>query len=119
MVDSGATGHFNSDEDDLTIFSTASKTIGSAFGQTEQTVGTALLPLNKLRDKARHTDILPALSENSLLSVPQLADNGYTTIFHPFDEGVTVHDTNDVHIQELKTPVLQGWLDSLGLWRYR
>ena len=42
--------------------------------------------------------ILPGLKPNLLLSVKQLADNGYVTIFHPNDKGVKVHDENDVKL---------------------
>ena len=47
----------------------------------------------------------------------QLADNGYVTIFHPGDKGVTVHDENDVKLTLQRTALLQGWRDSQGLWQ--
>jgi hypothetical protein len=52
-----------------------------------------------------------------MLSVKQPADNGYVTIFHPRDKGVTVHDENDIKLTLQQTALLQGWRDSQGLWR--
>ena len=73
--------------------------------------------MQRLCPAARETHILPELKPNSLLSVKQLADNGYTTIFHPNDRGVTVHDGNDVKLTFTNDAVLQGWRDEKGLWR--
>jgi hypothetical protein len=48
--------------------------------------------------------------------VKTLADNGYTTIFHPHDQGVTVHGLDDFELT-LKSPaLLQGWRKAGGLW---
>ncbi len=43
------------------------------------------------------------------MSVKQLADQGYTTIFHPHLEGVTVHDNDGFKLVTSKLPLLQGW----------
>ncbi len=60
--------------------------------------------------------MLPGLRPNSLVSIGKLADAGYTTIFHPARQGVTVHQKKSVHIRLLRKPVLQGWQDENGLW---
>ena len=53
---------------------------------------------------------------NSLMSIKVLADNGYTTIFHPGQKGVTVQDKNNMTITITKDALLQGWRDTQGLW---
>lgn len=53
--------------------------------------------------------ILPALQNNSLMSVKQLADNGYTIIFHPFDRGATVHASDMVEFIFKDQALLQAW----------
>ena len=50
------------------------------------------------------------------MSVKQLADPGYTTIFHPHLEGVTVHDNDGFKLVTSKPPLLQGWREKGGLW---
>jgi hypothetical protein len=50
------------------------------------------------------------------MSVKQLADQGYTTIFHPYLQGVTVHDNDGFKLVTSKPPLLQGWRDTGGLW---
>ncbi len=43
------------------------------------------------------------------MSVKQLADQGYTTIFDPHLEGVTAHDNDGFKLVTSKLPLLQGW----------
>ena len=50
------------------------------------------------------------------MSVKVLSDNGYTTIFEPNNNGVTVHDVQNVQLTLHKPPVLQGWHNAQGLW---
>ena len=50
------------------------------------------------------------------MSVKTLADNGYTTIFHPHDKGVTVHGVNDLELTFKNPALLQGWRKGGGLW---
>ena len=52
---------------------------------------TALLPIDSLKPAAWEAVIIPELGTKVLMSVKKLADNGYTTIFHPDQNGVTVH----------------------------
>ncbi len=65
------------------------------------------LPLNKLSKRARQADILPGL-KTPLISVNKMAEEGYTTIFHPGEEGVTVHKSDTITIATTQPPVLQG-----------
>ncbi len=50
------------------------------------------------------------------MSVFTLANNGYTTVFLPGQQGVDVFRTNDVVISSTAPPALQGWQDGRGLW---
>ncbi|KAL7549604.1 hypothetical protein ACHAWF_012876, partial [Thalassiosira exigua] len=61
--------------------------------------------------------ILQGLAHNSLVGVPKLAANGYTTIFYPEGKGVEVYDEHDVVIEAKNAPKLRGWQDESGLWR--
>jgi hypothetical protein len=65
------------------------------------------LPLKQLSQKAREAGILPEL-KTPLVSVNKMAEEGYTTIFHPGEEGVTAHKQGTVSITMTEPPVLQG-----------
>jgi len=60
--------------------------------------------------------VVPGLKPKALMSVSPLANNGYTTIFHPHDEGVTVHDAGSFNLTVNSPPVLQGCRNGAGLW---
>ncbi len=65
------------------------------------------LPFEQLLDAAREAQILPGLKQ-SLLSVNKMSEGGYTTIFHPGEEGVSTHKQGTLIITTSKPPVLQG-----------
>ncbi len=65
------------------------------------------LPYKQLSDKAREADILPGL-KTPLISVNKMAEEGYMTIFHPGDKGVTIHKPGSVTILTKTPPLLQG-----------
>ena len=67
---------------------------------------TGLLALTKLQKGAQEALVVPR----------SLANNGYTTIFHPHEEGVTVHDTDSFTLTLKLPPVLQGCRNVAGLW---
>ena len=117
IINSGSTINLNQISDELEPTGVSNKCIVVATGEESRTTHTALLPMRQLRQAARETHILPELTPNSLLSVKQLADNGYTTIFHPHERGVTVHDGHDITFTLKNAAVLQGWRDERGLWR--
>jgi hypothetical protein len=77
----------------------------TACGQVLEASNTALLPTTKLSVGAREVHVLEGLKPKALLSVKTLADNGYTTIFHPHDQGVTVQGLDDFELT-LKSPAL-------------
>ena len=65
------------------------------------------LPFEQLSSQAREADILPGL-KTPLISVNKLAEEGYTTIFHPGEKGVTIHQSGTVTITNTEPPILQG-----------
>jgi hypothetical protein len=117
IVDSGTTVHLNKETDDLKCTGPSNLTVAVATGHLSQTTATAQLSFDTIRPEARIAHILPALQPNSVLSVKQLADNAYITIFHPHGIGVTVHDEKDVKLTLQQTALLQGWRDRQGLWQ--
>jgi hypothetical protein len=78
-------------------------------GQTMESTHTAFLDIPELSKAASAAHIFPALENNSLLSVGQLCDEGYSVLFS-ISEG-TIQDPKQ------KT-LLKGIRDSsTGLWR--
>jgi len=117
MLDSRAkaTSNFIQSADGFELTGPSSKTVSTTNGQIMRATMTALLPLTQLRAGAREAIVIPELKQ-ALMSVKQLADQGYTTIFHPHLEGVTVHDNDGFKLVTSKPPLLQGWREKGGLW---
>ena len=61
-------------------------------------------------------DIVPNFS-HSLVGVKPFADAGCISVFHPHQEGVTIHRKEDVRIEFLAPPIVQGVRDESGLWK--
>ncbi len=116
MLDSGATSNFIQSADGLELTGQSSKTVSTANGHVMKATMTALLPLRQLKARAREAIVIPEMSTKALMSVKQLANQGYTTIFHPCLQGVTVHDNDSFILITSKPPLLQGWQDTGGLW---
>ena len=104
VLDSGATSHFVRQADKLPKTGMSDKLVTLPNGQTIKASHTVNLPFPALHPKCRTAHVLPSLTTNSLVSVPKLADAGYTTVFHPGDQGVTIHEGNN-----WSPVVLQGW----------
>ena len=51
------------------------------------------------------------------MSMKVLSDHGYTTISHPYEQGVTVHAKGDVTFTFRDIVLLQGWRDINGFWQ--
>ena len=68
------------------------------------------LPFNQLSDKAREADIFPGI-KTPFISVNKLAEEGYTTIFHPGEDGVTIHEPGI--LQGCKTNGEKLWIVSV------
>jgi hypothetical protein len=49
------------------------------------------------------------MSQQALMSVSTLANNGYMTVFLPGQQGVDVFRANNVVISSTTPPALQGW----------
>ena len=117
VLDSGATSSFVRPEENLPVTGQSSKVVNLPDGSSIQATHTTMLPFEALSHNARKAIVLPGLRPNSLVGVGKFADAGYTTVFHPRGEGVTVHQKNLFQLQVLRKPVLQGWRDANGLWR--
>ena len=107
VIDSGATSHFIPEEMDLPKKGKSNKEVYLPDNSKLQAKYQTELPLEQLSKKAREADILPGL-KTPLVSVNKMAEEGYTTIFHPGEEGVTVHKQGTVSITTTEPPVLQG-----------
>ena len=117
ILDSGASSTFLQKGVGIPTGHPSTKIVGMPNGHTERASLQVLLPNEKLSYGARKADELPSLRHNSLVSVPTLANNGYTTVFKPGQEGVEVYESKEVKIVASARPVLRGWRDSSGLWR--
>ncbi len=72
------------------------------------------LPIPELPNKVRDVIVVPGLKRN-LGSVNKFSDAGHTAVFHPREEGVTIHAPNTFKITTTTPPILQG-CKSEGLW---
>jgi hypothetical protein len=77
---------------------------------------TALLPARAISKGAREAVVVPGMRLRALMSVAMLANNGYTTVFLPGQQGVNVFNVNNVNISSIAPPTLHGWRDNRGLW---
>eukprot|EP00956_Cyclotella_meneghiniana_P020860 scaffold37349_cov64-Cyclotella_meneghiniana.AAC.1 len=116
LLDSAATSSFTQSGQGLQLTGKSDKFVRAANGGLMKAESTALFGLSKLRTGAREALVVPELKPKALMSVSPLANNGYTTIFHPYDEGVTVHDANTFKLTFNAPPVLQGCRNTAGLW---
>eukprot|EP00804_Cyclotella_cryptica_P014825 CCRYP_015027-RA/>CCRYP_015027-RA protein AED:0.12 eAED:0.12 QI:0/0/0/1/0.2/0.16/6/0/1256 len=115
FLDSAATSNFSNNETNLELTGPSSKQVAVADGRIIQATHSAPLPMTGLTETARTTTIVPHLAK-SLLSVGVLADNGYTTIFHPHAQGAEVYENGACTITATCPPVLQGCRGDNGLW---
>ena len=117
VLDSGATSHFVRSAEALPATGTSRMSVQLPNDQGITVTHTVDLPFPGLSKRARHAHVLPHLTTNSLVSVPKLADAGYTVVFHPGAKGVTIHKPNSFSFRQRSKPVLQGWRDKNGLWQ--
>ena len=116
MLDSGATKTFVNSEVGLQITGLSDKVVHTAGGTTLHATNTGFLSTRALTKGAREAIVVPGMSQPALMSVSTLANNGYTTIFLPGNDGAKVYHANDVVISSTKPPALQGCRDERGLW---
>jgi hypothetical protein len=107
IIDSTATSNFISNELDLPKTGASKITVYLPDNSTLQTFNKTMLPFEHLSKEAREAHILPGLKK-FLLSVNKMAENGYTTIFHEGNEGVTIHKSGTLTINTSEPPVLKG-----------
>jgi hypothetical protein len=107
IINSAVTSNFISDKLDLPKTGASKITVYLPDYSTLQTSDKIMLPLEQLSKKAREAHILPGLKK-SLLSVNKMAENGYTTIFHEGNKGVTIHKSGTLAITTSEPPVLKG-----------
>jgi hypothetical protein len=111
----GTTSHFVQVADDLPAKRSSRMTVTLPNGESIKATHTVNLPFEQLSLGARHAHVLPHLTTHILVSVPKLADAGYTTVFHPGNLGMTIHSKRSISIWQRCKPVLQGWRDENGL----
>ena len=116
MLDSGTTKTVVKSKRGLQLTGPSDKIVVVANGGELAASNTALLQTRALSKGAREAIVVPGMSQPALMSVSTLANNGYTTIFLPGNEGVDVFGANDVVISSTAPPALQGWRDGRGLW---
>jgi hypothetical protein len=107
VIDSGATSHFVTEEIDLPKKGKSDKEVFLPDNSSLQASYKTELPFEQLSNKAREADILPGL-KTSLISINKLAEEGYTMIFHPGEEGVTVHKKDTITIVTTEPPYSKG-----------
>ncbi|KAL7476597.1 hypothetical protein ACHAW6_002954 [Cyclotella cf. meneghiniana] len=116
MLDSGASKTFVNSRRGLQLTGTSNKVVVTANGTELPASNTALLNTTALSKGAREAIVVPGMQQKALMSVATLADNGYTVIFSPEQQGVAIYRGNDVSISLNSKPVLKGWRDERGLW---
>ncbi len=107
VIDSGATSNFVPEEMNLPRKEKSSKEVYLPDNTKLQASYRTELPLEQLSQKAREADILPGL-KTPLVSVNKMAEEGYTTIFYPGEQGVTIHKPGTVTVTTTEPPVLRG-----------
>jgi hypothetical protein len=107
VINSGATSNFVPEEINLPKKGKSDKEVYLPDNTKLQATYRTELPLEQLSQKAREADILPGL-KTPLLSINKMAEEGYTTIFHPGEKGFTVHKHGTVAITTAEPSILQG-----------
>lgn len=116
IIDSGATSHFISEDMNLPKGEKSNKQIYLPDDSTLRSSTKTKLPFDRLSEAAREADIVPGL-KRSIMSVNKMSEEGYTTIFHPGEEGVTIHQEGSVQITMTEPPILHGSkLNGEKLW---
>jgi hypothetical protein len=116
IIDSGATSHFISEDMNLPTGGKSDKQVYLPNNTTLRTSTKTKLPFPRLSEAAREADVLPGLKQ-SLMSVNKMSDEGYTTIFHPREEGVTINQEGTISITMMEPSVLFGHkLNGEKLW---
>ncbi len=114
VIHSGATLHFICEEANSPTIGKMNTLIYLPDNTTLKATTKAQLPIPKLSNKAKDAIVVPGLKQN-LGSINKFSQAGYTTVFHPGEEGLTIHEPNTFQITTTTPPILQG-CKSKGLW---
>jgi len=109
MLDSGTTKTVVKSKRGLQLTGQSDKIVVVANGGELAASNTTLLQTRALSKGAREAIVVPGMSQPALMSISTLANNGYTTVFLPGNDGVDVFRANDVVISSTAPPALQGW----------
>ncbi len=115
MLDYGASKTFVASRRGLQLTGRSDKVVVTASGTKLQATHTGLLPTCAPSKGAREAIVVPGIRQ-PLMSVSTLANNGYTTVFLPGNDGVDIFRADDVVISSTALPALQGWRDGNDLW---
>jgi hypothetical protein len=107
VINLGATSNFVPEEMNLPKKGNSNKEVFLPDETTLQASYKTKVPFEQLTDKAREADILPGL-KTPLISVNKIAEEGYTTVFHPGEKGVTIHKPGPISIPMTEPLILQG-----------
>jgi hypothetical protein len=97
VINLGATSNFVPEEMNLPKKGKSNKEVFLPDNTTLQASYKTELPFDQLTSKAREADILPGL-KTPLVSVNKMAKDGYTTVFHLGEKGVTIHTLGTISI---------------------
>ena len=99
IIDSGATSHFMTEDLNLPTEGASNKEVFLPNNAKLRTSRRTQLPFDTLTTAVSEADILLGL-KRSLFSISKMSEEGYMTIFHPGEEGVTIHKKG--YLQERK-----------------
>jgi len=121
MLDLGATSNFVQLADGFKLTGPSSKSVSTANGHIMKATHRARLPLTQLNERAREAIVIPEMSTQALMSVRQLADQGYTTIFiltcrEPLSMTMTAVNLSSTNRRYSKDG---GTIEDCGLYRSR
>ena len=117
FLDSGATSGATPEEDEPALVNTGQpsrKPFMFPDGRTGKATKKMLLKHN-LRVEAREMNIVPGL-HSALVSIPKLAEAGYTTVFNK--KGAAIYDDYTTTITATSPPVLESErCEHTGMWK--
>jgi hypothetical protein len=89
MLDTGASKTFVNSRLGLQLTGKSNKTVVTVNGTELPVSNTALLNTTALSKGVREALIIPGMQQKALMSVATFADNGYTVVFSPGQQGVS------------------------------
>lgn len=117
ILDTGATSGAAPEEDEECFVDTGEASTKTFMFPDKRTnkATKRMLTKHNLRPAAREMNIVPGL-HSTLISVPKLADAGYTTVFNK--AGAMIYDDYTTKISASNPPVLDAArCESTGLWK--